>query len=284
MSIIAIDLDGTLINSNHKVSEENIAAIKQAQKLGHEVVIATGRAHFDVQKILSGIGLSLYTIGANGATIHSPSGTNILSVTMPEQQTRSIIEWLDQEEFYYELFCESGIYTPKEGKEILQAELNALEEKSSSSELDNMKLAYEKQIGQYGFVFMESYEKVFEDRQKVHNILAFSFNDKKRKKGQDKFAESKNLTLVSSSKYNFELEHFNASKGKALRYLAKVLNMNMDHSMAIGDSENDISMFKVVSNSFAMENADRNVQSHARYLAPSQDDHGVAKAIGQFLD
>src|SRR5690625_1429632 len=83
MGLIAIDLDGTLINNQHEISAENINAIKQAEEYGHTVVIGTGRAYFDVQEILDKASLSLYTIGANGATAHSPSGTSILSVPMP---------------------------------------------------------------------------------------------------------------------------------------------------------------------------------------------------------
>ncbi|GAA0486648.1 phosphatase YwpJ [Salinibacillus aidingensis] len=284
MGIIAIDMDGTLINSHHQISKENIAAIKKALKLGHEVVIATGRAQFDVKKILDDIDLSLYTIGANGATIHSPAGTNILSESMPEAQTRRIADWLNQQNFYYEMFCESGIYTPVQGREILKSELKELEIHSSKIEMESMEQAYEKQVGQTGYVFMESNEKVYQDKQKVYNILAFSFLDKKRINGWNHFAGEKDVTLVSSSPYNFELEHPRASKGNALKYLAQVLNMSLDNSIAIGDSGNDISMFKAVSHSYAMENAKDYVKKEADYIAISNDQNGVARVIHSFLD
>lgn len=90
MSFIAIDLDGTLINNNHEISKENVKAIKHAMKKGYEVVIATGRAYFDVQRILKEAGLSLYIISANGSNIHSLSGTKILSVTIPREKAREM--------------------------------------------------------------------------------------------------------------------------------------------------------------------------------------------------
>src|SRR5699024_8257285 len=113
MGLIAIDLDGTLINNQHEISTENINAIKQAQAYGHTVVIGTGRAYFDVQEILKKAKLSLYTIGANGATAHSPSGTSILSVPMPDADSEKIALWLEKKDIYYEVFCENAIYVLK---------------------------------------------------------------------------------------------------------------------------------------------------------------------------
>jgi HAD superfamily hydrolase (TIGR01484 family) len=69
MKLIAIDLDGTLLNHNNEVSEENVKAIQYAKDQGAEVVIATGRAYFDVCRILERAGLSsIKVISANGAT------------------------------------------------------------------------------------------------------------------------------------------------------------------------------------------------------------------------
>jgi len=72
--LIALDLDGTLLNRNSEISGENIRAIRDAQQHGMEVVIATGRAHFDVREIFKDTGIRTWVIAANGATIHDPEG------------------------------------------------------------------------------------------------------------------------------------------------------------------------------------------------------------------
>ncbi|HLQ70483.1 MAG TPA: HAD-IIB family hydrolase, partial [Bacillota bacterium] len=153
MGLIAIDMDGTLINNQHDISQENIKAIQMAQVDGYEVVIATGRAHFDAQKILEGAGLSLYTIGANGSTAHSPSGTNILSVEMSKDKVKDIVGWLDDVHLYYELFCDDGIYTPKDARGILYKEIEDLRHTAIKSEIDFMSFHLEKQLSQSGFMF-----------------------------------------------------------------------------------------------------------------------------------
>lgn len=283
MGFIAIDLDGTLINNNHVISKENIKAIQKAQEFGYEVVIATGRAHFDVQRILNEVNLSLYTIGANGSTAHSPSGTNILSISMSEAKAKEIVTWLDKENFYYELFCNDGIYTLKDARKILYEEIENAKETAPDAQIAFMELQLEKQISQSGYVFIENIQEIFAGNNKIYNILAYSFNDKKRQSGWEKFKDEKDLTLVASSPFNFELEHPNASKGKAIVYLAKVLNENLSRSMAVGDSGNDISMFEVVTESFAMDNANDEVKSKAKHITASNDEDGVAKAIYSFL-
>lgn len=284
MSFIAIDLDGTLINNNHEISTENVKAIKHAMEKGYEVVIATGRAYFDVQRILENAGLSLYIISANGSTVHSLSGTKILSVTIPAKKVKQIVPWLDQHHYYYEIFTDNGIFTPKDGRDILKDEMQQIKNRISTEEFSLMEFELEKQFSQSGFVFMDHYEEVFQADENIYNILIYTFINEKRKTGWKKFEDERDLTLVTSSKYNFEIEHKNASKGNALTYLAKVLHKDLEHSMAVGDSGNDVSMFQVVTNSFAMENADETIKSKAKYVTASNDDNGVAKAIAKHLE
>lgn len=284
MSIITIDLDGTLINDQHKICDENIQAIQNAQNQGYEVVIATGRAYFDAKEILKKNNLSLYIIGANGATIHNMAGENLLTVPMPTGHvTRNIMQWLEEHQYYYEVFCEDGIYTPSYGREILNTELAQERQFRTADRIDVMEVALSKQLGQIGFRQMHGYQDFFANDKKIFNILVFTFDEEKKKRGIKKFKNIPNLTLVHSSPFNFELEHVDASKGNALVYLAKKLGIDLERSMAVGDSGNDVSMFKVVSDSFAMTNADGDIQKQAKYMTKNNNEQGVAHAIYQFL-
>ncbi len=70
MKLIALDLDGTLLNNKSLISNENIDAIRYAQNKGVEVTISTGRPHFDVCSICEKANISTHIIGNNGASIH----------------------------------------------------------------------------------------------------------------------------------------------------------------------------------------------------------------------
>ncbi|MCY8128248.1 Cof-type HAD-IIB family hydrolase, partial [Bacillus spizizenii] len=86
MKLIAIDLDGTLLNSKHQVSLENENALRQAQRDGIEVVVSTGRAHFDVMSIFKPLGIKTWVISANGAVIHDPDGRLYHQETIDKQR------------------------------------------------------------------------------------------------------------------------------------------------------------------------------------------------------
>lgn len=280
MGIIAIDLDGTLIDNHHRLCNKSIDTIKKAQTYGYYIAIATGRAHFDVQKIFEHIDLQFFIIGANGATIHNPAGNLIYSVPVPRSQAMiNKLKWLDKENYYYELFCDNNIYKPRFGKNILQNELKMLDFNKSDSSYIEMNYALEKQLGQHGLVSIDKYSDVFKNEENIYNILVFTFIKEKRLLGLKKFSDSKCFTISQSSPFNFDAENIEASKGNALVYLAQYLNIDMNYTMAVGDSDNDLSMLKVVSESFAMDNANDRIKKYVKYVTKSNVKEGVAKAI-----
>lgn len=116
MSFIAIDLDGTLLNDQNEINEENIKAIQSAQENGFEVVISTGRAYFDVRTICEKAGISPYVIGTNGATIHAKNGECLSSITLAKDRAESILQWLDERNYYYEVFTDQAIYALKKNE------------------------------------------------------------------------------------------------------------------------------------------------------------------------
>ncbi|EWH20084.1 HAD family hydrolase, partial [Bacillus haynesii] len=126
MKMIAVDLDGTLLNSESKISKENIDAIKKAREHGIEVVVATGRASFDVQAIFEPTGIKTWIISANGAVIHDPEGRLYHSVPLDRKRAEGILRWLEENNYYYEVFSDEAIFTPQNGRELLDIELDRL--------------------------------------------------------------------------------------------------------------------------------------------------------------
>ncbi|KHE68362.1 Cof-type HAD-IIB family hydrolase [Halobacillus sp. BBL2006] len=283
MELIAIDMDGTLLNSQNTISQENIKAIKKAQEMGTEVVIATGRAEFDVRQILANTDLNTWVIGANGATIHQPNGTLFHSVPIEEKDAAEILEWLDEKQFYYEVFSDSSILTPQNGRALLQMELDRIQSANPNEEIEKLTAALEKQFSQTGFYHVDSYQEILEAGAPIYNVLAFSFEQEKLDLGWESFQSYPNLTLVSSAHHNFELEHKNASKGIALQKLSTHLGLSMDRTGAIGDSPNDLSMISMASHSAAMENGRPVVKEASDFVTKSNDDDGVAHTIYHWL-
>ncbi|OAS88307.1 MULTISPECIES: Cof-type HAD-IIB family hydrolase [Metabacillus] len=277
--LIAIDLDGTLLNSKSQISTENLEAIKNAQNAGIEVVIATGRAHFDVQALFKNSGVKTWIIGANGATIHAPDGSLYYSQPIEPELAYDILRSLEEDGYYYEVFSEECIFTSQNGRELLQIEIDRM--KSANPEVNSSSLeeALVKQFSQTGFCFIDSYKDIKNASAEIYNILAFSFFEEKLETGWAKYGNIDGLTIVSSAHHNFELEHCGASKGNALRRLSDKLDIPIAKTIAIGDSMNDVSMLKLAGKGIAMGNARLEVKEISDEITLTNDEHGVAKIL-----
>lgn len=89
--------------------------------------------------------------------------------------------------------------------------------------------------------------------------------------------------MVISADHNFEVEHPDASKGNALRKLAARLGISLENTMAIGDSNNDVSMLTIAGCSVAMGNAHPDIQAIAKEVTLTNIENGVAYAIERKL-
>ncbi|UOK57634.1 Cof-type HAD-IIB family hydrolase [Bacillus sp. CMF21] len=284
MSFIAIDLDGTLLNDQNEISEENIKAIQYAQDRGFEVVISTGRAYFDVQTICKKAGISPFVIGTNGATIHSKSGKCISSITITKDRVESILKWLDERNYYYEVFTDKAIYTLKKGREHFHNEIKSLKSADLSTDMKELVEVAERQFDQFGYVLVENYHDILKQEEEFYNILACSFDKKKLEEAWNQFKKFDELMVVSSADHNIEMTSKSASKGTALEKLAFSMNGSLEQAMAIGDSNNDLSMFQKVGYSVAMGNAKDVIKTVCTTTTLKNDENGVAYAIYRYME
>ncbi|MBB6215351.1 hypothetical protein HNQ80_001440 [Anaerosolibacter carboniphilus] len=281
MKLIAVDMDGTLLNHWKEISEENIQAIKKAQSMGIEVVIATGRAYFDAKKICEKAGLNLHIISDNGALIHTKDGEQISSITMEKKDVQRIITELEEQNFYYEIFAERGIYSTYNRK-------NALEEEAKDC-TDNLKFemiqtAIAIQFGQNGHKLLENNEAILDAEEKFYSVFALTFDEERLRDGMKHFAQMEHLSMISSANNNFELANKLTSKGNALEKLSRMLNISLDHTVAIGDSYNDISMFEKANLSVAMGNAHNDIKALCDTVTLTNDENGVAYIVNQIIN
>ena len=283
VKLIAVDLDGTLLNEENQISKKNLEAIEFAQANGVEVVIATGRAHFDVQTIFKETGLKTWIIGANGATIHQPNGEMFHSISINRKDAFQILNWLEQEEYYYEIFSNDSILSPQNGRQLLAIEMDRVKSANPEVSMEQLIEAAEKQYSQTGFSFIASYKELIDTDVDIYNILAFSFDEEKLQKGKAQFKDMEDVTMVTSAKHNFEFEHKKASKGIALEILAKKLAMNLADTAAVGDSFNDLSMLRIAGRSAAMGNAPEEIKNSCQEVTLTNIDDGVAHFIYSLL-
>ncbi|MCT4585494.1 MAG: Cof-type HAD-IIB family hydrolase [Peptostreptococcaceae bacterium] len=283
MKLIAIDLDGTLLNSKKEIKMENINSINKAIQNNIHVIIATGRSYHDAKAIINSHGLNLPIISDNGSAIHDENSNLLNLIYIKKDSIAKICESLEEDNYYYEISTNNKIYSYKKGKEILTKEHKEILAKNPDlkEELDH---AYELQFSQNNIEYIDSYEDIVNKEDKCLGILGVSFYKNRLEEAKNKYKKvDESLSIFTSTTYNFEMTNKEASKGNALKLYSKKYGYDLEDSMAIGDNGNDFSMIESVGFSFAMKNAIQELKEIARYSTLSNEENGVSKAIEFYL-
>ncbi|MFP7495117.1 Cof-type HAD-IIB family hydrolase [Terribacillus saccharophilus] len=272
--LVAIDLDGTFLNPHYTISALNADAVKKAQQAGAEIVIATGRANFDVQRLFEDEQLSTWVIGANGAATYDPDGKLSLPSPLETIYAKEIVTWLNDENYYYEIVTAKEIFITSKAKQVLQDEMDIVHQDGRSE----MERARKRQLGQANIKEIDDYIEVFQAGDEIFKITIVSFDEERRRSAADTLSK-KGLNLFSSADFNLEIVSGKASKGIALKKLAKHLDVEKEDIIAIGDSMNDLPMLEVVGTKVAMGNATEEVKQHCDYTTGTNEQDGVARVI-----
>lgn len=280
--VLVTDLDGTLLNSQREISEENRAALQFVQEQGTEIIIATGRTYADARAICEKAAISAHIISNNGAFVHSKQGEKLQKITMEKKLIHAALQWLHENEYYYEIATDSAVYLCPNHKSVLEVDFHKAQNcdllLTSNMLGDILKL----QLSQESVSLVNTIEEIVDADADYCNILSISFDKSKLRRGKEYFRNHAGLSLISSHPLNFELVGASASKGNALAYLSGHLNIPLEHVMVIGDNYNDISMFEKAGISVAMGNADADIKKLCSYVSLSNDQHGVAHAIHHY--
>ncbi|MCI1858569.1 MAG: Cof-type HAD-IIB family hydrolase [Sporolactobacillus sp.] len=277
LKLLALDMDGTLLNKNHTISWENLKALRYARSKGVTLAIASGRAFFDVRHLLSESDIDMHIIGANGATIHTMDGTLLGADYLDRSDALERIAELTAHQFYLGVYTPHHIYVPSDGKKWLYRELHRLH------------MHEDRSVGFQG-ASRDAFYRVFDDWREFatrgsdfYKIIVFSFDDEKLNKMRAAYEALHRYSIVSSGTGNFEIMAPNVSKGNALYQLAGYLDIPLSDVMAVGDNYNDLSMFEVAGTAVAMGNAGEDIKRRADWVTLSCAQNGVAQAIYQGL-
>lgn len=268
IKLLAIDLDGTLLNSQKELVAENIAAVQAAAAAGVKVVLCTGRPMTGVRPFFDQLGLSdqEYLIINNGCSTYETKDWSLLD----SQQ-------LTTEELRY-------LHETIKGNDAIQLTIaddadNYLVVAEEASDL----VAYDA-----GLVFTQPlpcWLEDLDDRQhtyfEVMMLGEMAELDDYQEQWDAKLAEQ--FSVVRSQDYIYEILPQGASKATALEKLATKLGYTADQVMAIGDANNDIEMLSYAKHSVAMGNSPDHIKALAAHVTASNDDCGVARAIEELI-
>lgn len=273
ISLLGLDLDGTVFTDDKKVTPETVRVLKLAQEKGAELVFATGRPFHGVPPVITGFPGTRYLITSNGAmTLDArravPLHGNYLDPSFAEKTVR----FLSEEKVIYTVFSSGYGYTPKEVFPRLMDTyqdtwLRTYMEKSRRP-VDNILRQMEQSI-RNGFG--------------IENIWMITEEPGKRDEIADVIASWSDAHLIRSSYRALEIVSPQADKGTELLAVAGKLGIPREEIFAIGDSENDVGMLKAAGYSAAMENGCEMVKEAADFVTADNSHDGAAQAILRFL-
>lgn len=262
IKVIISDLDGTLLNTDHQISEYTKTVFQKLHSENYLIIVATGRHHLDALPIVESLGCPVYLVTSNGARIHSPAKQLLFSFDIESDAIKSVLNLDIDPEFTTVLFKEDVWQTNKENKKLnsFQTVMN-----------------YPPEIVDFNYVEDLSAIKLF-----------FTHNS------HQKLVELKDKIMVDHSddfhfafSLPFCLEFMDKSVDKSVAIL-KILEMEkytFEESIAFGDGFNDERMLVSAGKSLIMENAVESLKNKLPHLEVifSNDNDGVAKYLKEIL-
>ena len=284
MKLFVTDLDGTLLNSDHKLSEYSMNAIKTAMDKGIPICIATGRSYNDILEIISELDVKPYIISSNGASVYNTNGEKMYSISIPKDQVREIITYLKAQNLEFEVADDEYTYITQKGLDILHQELEDVgsvdTKKREELEQDVLGLV----LSQGNLKVVPDMEVLLDSIESANSVSSISAYLNKIHMAMEHFTMDKRILTFSSWKYNFEMTSSDTSKGIALKHLCEHLGIDLSDVAVIGDNYNDLSMIKIAGIKGAMGNAVDNIKSMADFQAPTNDEDGAAKFLYKLME
>ncbi len=262
IKLVALDLDHTLLNSNREISKEDLNAIVKARKRGVIFTIATGRMFAATKKYAKELQIDVPIITYQGSLIKRLiSEEEIRHLRIGLDITKDCIRIAQEHNIFINVYNGDDLYVLYENELIKRYKrvngVNAIIDSNLLNKID---------FDPTKVVFVE------DDYDKLSNFQSLI----KHKYG-------KVFDITRSLPHLLELGHLDATKSNALAYIAKMLNIKQENTMAIGDGLNDLDMINWAQIGVAMENANELLKHSADWITLDNNNSGVAKAIKKYI-
>lgn len=265
IKLVAIDIDATLLSSNHKILESTKQAVTKALAQGVKVVLCTGRPLAGVTPFLKELGISgddQYVITFNGSIIETVSGKVLHKEGINRASYEAIDQYSKDHNVAYNVLDEdSKVYTSNRDVHVM-----------------TVIQAYENMDG----VLIREPEEI-PDVSMIKAVFCGDIPELDAQEPEIRKEFGDQFYIVRSVPYFLEVMHQGVDKGTALEKLAAQLDITADEVMVMGDEKNDLPMFAYAGTSVAMGNGTDEVKAVASFVTHSNDDDGIAYAFDKLV-
>lgn len=260
IKIVFIDLDGTLKDSNQKISIRNKIIFEKLRSIGIQIVFTTGRSLPYTMALSKQFSSSNYVITSNGSEVYNYLNDNIIySNFIKKDDLKTIGDLIKKYDLYFVANSFLKTYTNKTFDEPGRKVVSSLDD------------IMDENISQ---LIVESFDidkmKVF--RRDISSCSSIKISNKSRNP-----QNSKKILF-------YDITNSDVSKGNAIKILCDYLNVDISKTMAFGDSDNDLEMFEAVKIKVAVSNSNENLKNMADYVTLSNDQDGVAIVLENLYD
>ena len=285
---VAIDLDGTMLNSYGIVTENTKNVIKKVLNEGVEVIIASGRPIDSIKTIAKEIESKKYFIAGNGALIYDIQNDKIIyEKFMSKEKVLEIIKICEENSISYNLYTETTIIAKALKYNVLYYHKENLKKEENKrtnitivddiykyvENLENPKFLKITVCDENKFVFQSIIKKL----RKVSNIEVLDVLHMSRKMIKQGTED------IPIEYYYTEISLKDVDKWNAIEFLMEKMNLKKEEVVAIGDNMNDKIMIENAGLGVAMGGSTPNIINIADYVTTSNNDEGVANVLEKII-
>lgn len=267
--LIAFDMDGTLLNSRKIIPEENLAAIKKATESGKIVILSTGRCLPELEDYVDKIPNLRYVNCLSGACVYDVvERKTIFSAYIDVDTALEIIDTVEERDVMMEFLDDRLVIQKNHFENIEKYGMGVYRDlyDKKAIKVENVIDFYRK--NPYPLGKLNIFHKTPEDREITNKILR---------------AKNVPVSMAYAETTSFETCANGVDKGVGLDKLCEYLKIDIKNTIAVGDADNDIGIFKKAGLKIAMDNANSTIKGLSDVVVPDCDNGGCVVAIEKYL-
>jgi len=259
IKLVFSDIDGTLINSNHVITEKTKHAVKTTTNLGVPFILVSARMPSGIMPLQKELEIDSPIICYGGALVIDGESNTVLSKSLPQKNINSIYETVQSKfsNIQISIYSHDQWIVENPQDEWVRQEQQITGVKPVQSDLRS---------------FIDSHPE-------VHKILCMGPSEDIEELREVLMTDNADITIYKSKDTYLEIMSGEASKSKAIQQLMNHYDVKREEIMAIGDNFNDIDMLKFAGLGIAMGNAPDEVKIYANQVTSSNDEEGLSLSL-----
>ncbi|MES2240508.1 MAG: Cof-type HAD-IIB family hydrolase [Bacteroidota bacterium] len=259
--MLVLDMDDTLLNDNHEISNENRAMLSKAKEKGVHVILASGRPTPAMIEYAKDLGLmDSYMISFNGAVITDlKSNEVIFEQSLTQEQIHTLYDYSKEKNTH--------IITYLDGKVVSETHSEYIDVEVNITGLEHEVVPN------------------FKERVQSAAIKCILLEEPSYLKGieEDLKATMPHLSVCMSKPFFLEAAQTGIDKGASVKFLAEKLNILQSEVIAVGNAGNDLSMIEYAGLGVWVDNVDAHLRDRGNVIVASNNNHGVAEVIEKYI-